>query len=1045
MSEPGKTVFISVAPPDTDAASPIVAALRAAGIAVWFHPEDQRRRDESDTLIRRQIRTCTLFVPVISAQTQALHEGYFRLEWHLAEQRSQLMTKNRAFIVPVCLDATLEHEALVPDAFLGPTWSHTGGPGQLAEFVAHVQRLLAQPLSASRTGSHGGTRRPFNPENPSIPDYTLVRQIGRGSYGDVWLARSVTGLYRAVKLVWRERFADAQPYDREFKGLTEFAAASLGESIQLALLHVGRDDASGFFYYVMELADDAGRGRSIDPDNYVPLTFSELRSRSGRVPANDCLTYAVELTRVLAGLHARGLVHRDIKPSNVIVVNGVPKLADIGLVSPAALAHTFVGTEGFVPPEGPGSPGADVYALGKVLYELCTGLDRHEFPQLPSDLTSLTDHGVLLGLNEIILRACDPTPAERYRDGAALLADLETLRAGRPVVKKSRWPLFVAALVVAALAPGLVVVWRGKNPPPATTAKNVEAPPDAPRARTPETAPALNPAEANPALGPIPTADRAPLLVVLPLANLSPDLKDVSIHEHLHAELITHLSRVPAVRVLTRASAQRYASLRQPTAELTGLLGIGYSLHGKVRRTGDALRLELDLRDVRSASTVWTRTYDSTIGNLAVSLATVAQDIRHSLVGGSHLPLGHLPGFTPRNFTAFDLYHRSRLAADIARDVAKHEVAIALAEEAFQADPTYAAAAMAISTGYIAAYRAERDQTARPRFAPGAKRWAETAARLAPGGAADRAWANYYLYVEADSTRSIAAAENSVRAFPNDAESRWLLAVSYFRAGLLAETAAEHRRAIALDPFGTGSRQLELHALARLRRTADWERALAEYRTVIGANPPADVTAEQRYTLTGELPATLSQIGTTNRAEWFWRARKFTELAAHAEAELPKPKSGMVEIFTLKTRWGEALRLAGRSAEADTLFADALHLAEDTATRTTQFPWLNDLRLGRIHALLGNSEQAVAAARRAVESTPRTTRLSERWDHEIKLAEVYAVLRQPRDCVPLLAELLRAPSGLTVPMLRTDPIWDNLRDDAGFQALLADPKNSAPL
>ncbi len=1021
----------------------MVAALRTAGIEVWFDPEAHRRSDESDRLIRRQISACALFVPVISAQTQSLHEGFFRLEWHLAEQRSQLMTKNRAFIVPVCLDATLEQEALVPDAFLGPAWSRPSGPGQLADFVAQVQRLLAQPLSSSRSGSNGGTRRPFNPENPSIPDYTLIRQIGRGSYGDVWLARSVTGLYRAVKIVWRERFADAQPFDREFKGLTEFAAASLGESIQLALLHVGRDDASGFFYYVMELADDAGRGRSIDPDNYVPLTFSELRSRRGRVPANDCLTYAVELTRVLAGLHARGLVHRDIKPSNVIFVNGAPKLADIGLVSPTTRAHTFVGTEGFVPPEGPGSPHADVYALGKVLYELCTGLDRQEFPQLPPDLKALPDHPLLLGLNRIILRACDPSPGDRYSDGSALLADLETLRTGGTAFAPSRRPRVLLGLA-AALAAGVFFLPRDQ-PPKGSPPTHAASSPTLPGTWTPGTPEVRPQPEAIPVSGPIPTADGAPLLVVLPFENLSPDLKDVFLHEHLHAELITHLSREPAVRVLTRSSAQRYASLREPTAELTGLLGVGHALLGKVRRTGDTLRLDLALRDARSAAIVWTRTYDSTIADLAASFAVVAQDIRQSLVGGDHGPLGHLPGFAPRNFTAFDLYHRSRLASESARDVAKHEAAIALAEDAFKADPAYAAAAVAISTGYTAAYRAERDQTIRSRFAPGAKRWAETAARLAPGGAADRAWAYYYLYVEADSTRSIAAAENSVRAFPNDAESRWLLAVSYFRAGRLAETAAEHRRAIALDPFGTGSRQLELHALARLRRTAAWERAVAEHRTVTGMSPSADATAEQRYALTGELPSSLSQIGTANRVEWLWRSRKFAELAAHAEAELPKPKSGMVEIFTLKTRWGEALRRDGRTAEADTLFADALHLAEDTATRPTQFPWLNDLRLGRIQALLGRGDEAVAAALRGVEWTPRATRLSERWDHEIKLAEVYAVLSRPRDCVPLLATLLQAPSGLTVPMLRTDPIWDNIRDDAGFQALLADPKNSAAL
>ncbi len=90
---------------------------------------------------------------------------------------------------------------------------------------------------------------------PPIPDYALLRKIGSGSCGDVWLARGVTGIFRAIKIVWRERFADAGPFEREFRGLTEFAAISLGESIQLALLHVGRNDAVRFFYYVMELAD----------------------------------------------------------------------------------------------------------------------------------------------------------------------------------------------------------------------------------------------------------------------------------------------------------------------------------------------------------------------------------------------------------------------------------------------------------------------------------------------------------------------------------------------------------------------------------------------------------------------------------------------------------------------------------------------------------------------------------------------------------------------------------------------------------------------
>jgi len=85
-------------------------------------------------------------------------------------------------------------------------------------------------------------------------------------------------------------------------------------------------------------------------------------------------------------LHQHGLVHRDIKPSNVLFVNGVPKLGDIGLVTETGDTHSIVGTEGYLPPEGPGAPQADIFSLGKVLYEISTGMDRRRFSELPEDL-----------------------------------------------------------------------------------------------------------------------------------------------------------------------------------------------------------------------------------------------------------------------------------------------------------------------------------------------------------------------------------------------------------------------------------------------------------------------------------------------------------------------------------------------------------------------------------------------------------------------------------------------------------------------------------
>jgi hypothetical protein len=99
------------------------------------------------------------------------------------------------------------------------------------------------------------------PTTPSVPDYDLLRRIGGGAYGEVWLARSkATGALRAAKIVWRRTFEDERPYRREFEGIQRFEQISREHPSQLALFHIGRNDPEGYFYYVMELADDWGNG-----------------------------------------------------------------------------------------------------------------------------------------------------------------------------------------------------------------------------------------------------------------------------------------------------------------------------------------------------------------------------------------------------------------------------------------------------------------------------------------------------------------------------------------------------------------------------------------------------------------------------------------------------------------------------------------------------------------------------------------------------------------------------------------------------------------
>src|ERR1022692_2604697 len=123
MTEPSRAVFLSYASQDAETANRICEALRAAGIEVWFDQSELRGGDAWDASIRRQIKTCALFIPFISRNTHARDEGYFRLEWKLAVDRSHLMTANRPFLVPVVIDDTSDQDEQVPDRFRDVQWT----------------------------------------------------------------------------------------------------------------------------------------------------------------------------------------------------------------------------------------------------------------------------------------------------------------------------------------------------------------------------------------------------------------------------------------------------------------------------------------------------------------------------------------------------------------------------------------------------------------------------------------------------------------------------------------------------------------------------------------------------------------------------------------------------------------------------------------------------------------------------------------------------------------------------------------------------------
>jgi TolB-like protein/Tfp pilus assembly protein PilF len=165
VTEPSRAVFLSYASQDAEPAQKICDALRAAGIEVWFDKSELRGGDAWDQSIRRQIKNCALLIPVVSHYTHERAEGYFRLEWKLAVDRSHLIMANKAFLVPVSIDDTGDDDENVPDKFREVQWTRLPGGETPPAFVERIQRLLSSEAApalerARPLGAATGSRQP---------------------------------------------------------------------------------------------------------------------------------------------------------------------------------------------------------------------------------------------------------------------------------------------------------------------------------------------------------------------------------------------------------------------------------------------------------------------------------------------------------------------------------------------------------------------------------------------------------------------------------------------------------------------------------------------------------------------------------------------------------------------------------------------------------------------------------------------------------------------------------------------------------------------
>ena len=267
----------------------------------------------------------------------------------------------------------------------------------------------------------------------TIPDHQIVRCIGIGSFGRVWLALNSLGNYRAVKTIERGQFTKSpEVFELEWEGIKKYEEISSSHPRLVTIFHAGRAQDDGYFYYVMELGDDVDSGRHINPETYRVHTLQDhIFDQKKRLPLTECVQIGIQLSGALEQFHINGLLHRDVKPSNIIFVNGVPKLTDMGLVIGIEESDSYLGTDGFIPPEGPNTVQADIYSLGKTLYEAASGLDRKLFPNPPREWKSSLDKQMFAELNEVLVKACHPSKKSRFTSARQMQSELLAIENGK--------------------------------------------------------------------------------------------------------------------------------------------------------------------------------------------------------------------------------------------------------------------------------------------------------------------------------------------------------------------------------------------------------------------------------------------------------------------------------------------------------------------------------------------------------------------------------------------------------------------------------------
>ena len=539
-------------------------------------------------------------------------------------------------------------------------------------------------------------------------------------------------------------------------------------------------------------------------------------------------------------------------------------------------------------------------------------------------------------------------------------------------------------------------------------------------------------------------------IAVLPFQNLSDEKENAYFADGIQDDILTNLSKIGDLKVISRMSVMSYRGdgLRN-AREIGKALGVGTLLEGSVRRIGNRVRVSVQLINANDDEHIWAEDYDRDLTDVFAIQTDLAQKIASSLQAklspNEKERLDRQPTQNSDAYLLFIQAHDYATQMDIFHQTALK--AVPLFEQAIKLDPNFALAFAGLSMAESWIYHST-DPTASWRDR--ARLHADEALRLQPDLPESHLALGYsYYYGDRDYERALAEFEVAKQGLPNDAQAYFAIGAIQRRQGKWTESTANLEKSAALDPKNANTlinlayNYVALRNFEAADKTVDRAIAIApqsfEMATLKGYLAilrKGDLSmAEKQYSsISGDSDPT-GVMAWLRSGVLIWE-RKFPEALAVLQkfpgetlatvTTAPMPKSFLEGVIYFLQ--GDEQRAQTKFDHAREVSEQLLRAAPEDAARHAQH--------GLILAGLGRKQEAIAEGKRAVELLPESQDAMDGPKCTASLAQIYALTGEYNEAFRLIDHLLSVPNGLTVPVLKLDPIWDPLRKDPRFQALL---------